>query len=124
MVSRRQIAFESKAQADAKAQHTFKYVSILKRPATQLSDARWGFETTSAFFILVLHPYHYLHLIDVRIQPGAIFIFFVDSALAFNYTPRFRLKWPEFVPIGSRIFGGERRSSGQGKTGPFLAGNN
>jgi hypothetical protein len=39
--------FESKAQADEKAQHTFKYVSILKRSATQLSDIRWGFETTS-----------------------------------------------------------------------------
>jgi hypothetical protein len=46
VVSKPQIAFESKAQADEKAQHTFKYVSILKRSATQLSDARWGFETT------------------------------------------------------------------------------
>jgi hypothetical protein len=47
VVSKCQIAFESKAQADEKAQHTFKYVSILKRSATQLSDARCGFETTS-----------------------------------------------------------------------------
>jgi hypothetical protein len=47
VVSKPQIAFESKAQADEKAQHTFKYVSILKRSETQLSDARWGFETTS-----------------------------------------------------------------------------
>jgi hypothetical protein len=39
--------FESKAQADEKAQHTFKYVSILKRSATQLSDIRCAFETTS-----------------------------------------------------------------------------
>jgi hypothetical protein len=39
--------FESKAQADEKAQHTFKYVSILKRSATQLSGIRWGFETNS-----------------------------------------------------------------------------
>jgi hypothetical protein len=39
--------FESKAQADEKAQHTWEYVSILKRLATQLSDIRWGFETTS-----------------------------------------------------------------------------
>jgi hypothetical protein len=39
--------FESKAQADEKAQHTCEYVSILKRLATQLSDIRWGFETTS-----------------------------------------------------------------------------
>jgi hypothetical protein len=66
VVSKPQIAFESKAQADEKAQHTFKYVSILKRSvmhpsviglariplrgATQLSDARWGFETTSRYF--------------------------------------------------------------------------
>jgi hypothetical protein len=47
VVSKRQIAFESKAQADEKAQHTWKCVSILKRLATQLSDARWGFETTT-----------------------------------------------------------------------------
>jgi len=39
--------FEGKAQADEKAQHTWEYVSILKRRATQLSDIRWGFDTTS-----------------------------------------------------------------------------
>jgi hypothetical protein len=48
VVSKCPIAFESKAQADEKAQHTFKYVSILKRSATQLSDDRWGFESTSS----------------------------------------------------------------------------
>jgi hypothetical protein len=47
VVSKPQIAFESKAQADEKAQHTWEYVSILKRPATQLPDDRWGFETIS-----------------------------------------------------------------------------
>jgi hypothetical protein len=47
VASKCQIAFESKAQADEKAQHTRKYVSILKRSATQLLDDRWGFETTS-----------------------------------------------------------------------------
>jgi len=47
VVSKRQIMFQSKAQADEKAQHTLEYVSILKRPATQLSDIRWGFDTTS-----------------------------------------------------------------------------
>jgi hypothetical protein len=47
VVSKRQIAFESKAQADEKAPHTWKYVSILKRPATQLLGDRWGFDTTS-----------------------------------------------------------------------------
>jgi len=41
VVLKRQIAFESKTQADEKAQHTLgEYVSILKRSATQLSDAR------------------------------------------------------------------------------------
>ena len=34
VVSKFQIMFESKAQADEKAQHTLKYVSILKRSAT------------------------------------------------------------------------------------------
>jgi hypothetical protein len=34
VLSKRQIAFEIKAQADEKAQHTWEYVSILKRPAT------------------------------------------------------------------------------------------
>jgi len=47
VVSKPQIIFESKAQADEKAQHTFKYVRILKRAATQLSDMRWGFESIS-----------------------------------------------------------------------------
>jgi hypothetical protein len=47
VVSKLQIMFESKAQADEKAQHTLKYGSILKRSSTQLSDIRWGFETTS-----------------------------------------------------------------------------
>jgi hypothetical protein len=47
VVSKPQIMFESKAQADEKAQHTWQYVSILKRLATPLSDIRWGFETTS-----------------------------------------------------------------------------
>jgi hypothetical protein len=54
--SKRQIGFESKAQADEKAQHTLEYVSILKRPATQLSDARWGFETTSKHFLEYILP--------------------------------------------------------------------
>jgi hypothetical protein len=54
VVSKLQIAFESKAQADEKAQHTFKYVSILKRFATQLSDVRWGFETTSNHLLPVM----------------------------------------------------------------------
>jgi hypothetical protein len=30
-----------------KAQHARKYVSILKRPSTQPSGARWGFEMAS-----------------------------------------------------------------------------
>jgi hypothetical protein len=49
VVSKPQIMLESKAQADEKAQHTWQYVSILKRLATQLSDIRWGFETTFTF---------------------------------------------------------------------------
>ena len=49
VISKRQIAFKSKAQADEKAQHTSEYVSILKRSATQLLDARWGFETSSTY---------------------------------------------------------------------------
>ena len=49
VVSKPQIMFESKAQADEKAQHTWQYVSILKRLATQLSDIRWGFQTTSNY---------------------------------------------------------------------------
>jgi len=48
VASKRQIAFESKAQADEKTQHTWQYVSILKRSATQLSDVRWGFEATAS----------------------------------------------------------------------------
>ena len=47
MVSKPQIRFKGKAPADEKAQHTWSYVSILKRLATQPLDVRWGFETTS-----------------------------------------------------------------------------
>ena len=47
VVSKPQIVFEGKAQSESKAQHTRKYVSILSRFATQPSDTRWGFETTS-----------------------------------------------------------------------------
>jgi len=39
--------FESKAQADEKAQSRLGGISILNRLAMQLSDIRWGFETTS-----------------------------------------------------------------------------
>jgi hypothetical protein len=50
-VSKPQIRFEGKAQADEKAQHTWEYVSILRRSATQPSGLRWGFETASAPFV-------------------------------------------------------------------------
>ena len=46
-----QIAFEGKAWADEKAQHTREYVSILKRPTTQPSDDRWGLEMASIFIV-------------------------------------------------------------------------
>ncbi len=47
-ISKPQIAAESKARADEKAEHTREYVSILKRPSTQLSGVRWGFEMASS----------------------------------------------------------------------------
>jgi hypothetical protein len=47
VVSKPQIVFEGKAQAESKAQHIRQYVSILSRLATQPSDTRWGFESTS-----------------------------------------------------------------------------
>jgi hypothetical protein len=47
VVSKPQIALKNKAQADEKAQHTWEYVSILKRTATPLLSVRWGFETAS-----------------------------------------------------------------------------
>jgi hypothetical protein len=47
VVSKLQIRFKGKAQADEKAQHTWFYVSILKRFATQLLGLRWDIETTS-----------------------------------------------------------------------------
>ena len=46
-ISKPQIAFEGKAGADDKAQHTREYVSILKRPSTQPSGDRLGFEMAS-----------------------------------------------------------------------------
>jgi hypothetical protein len=47
VVSKPQIASKNKARSDEKAQHTWAYVSILKKTATPLLDVRWGFETTS-----------------------------------------------------------------------------
>ena len=46
-ISKPQMAFEGKAKADEKAQHTREYVSILKRLSTQPSGVRWGFEMAS-----------------------------------------------------------------------------
>ena len=47
MVSKPQIRSKGKARVDEKAQHTWEYVSILKRLATQPLGLRWGFETAS-----------------------------------------------------------------------------
>jgi hypothetical protein len=69
VVSKPQIAFESKAQADEKAQHTEEYMSILKRSATQLSDARWGFETTSKLMPMNMSPSIFLRARPIF--PGA-----------------------------------------------------
>ena len=47
-VSKPQIAAEGKARADEKAQaYNGSMLSILKRPSTQQSGARWGFEMAS-----------------------------------------------------------------------------
>jgi hypothetical protein len=50
VVSKPQIRFKGKVPADEKAQHTWWYVSILKRLAIQPLDVRWGFETTSNLY--------------------------------------------------------------------------
>jgi hypothetical protein len=47
------MAFEGKAKADEKAQHTREYVSILKRLSTQPSSVRWGFEMASKDIFLL-----------------------------------------------------------------------
>ena len=46
-ISKMQITLKDKARADEKAQHTWEYVSILRRLATPKFGVRWGFETTS-----------------------------------------------------------------------------
>jgi tetratricopeptide (TPR) repeat protein len=84
LVSKLQIAFESKAQADEKAQHTWKYVSILKRFATQLSDDRWGFETNSRRTEQIMSRMKSLHL------KMAIFfvVFFFSFGCTLNSAPK------------------------------------
>ena len=47
VVSKPLIALKSKAEVDEKAKHIQGYVSILKKPTTQLLGVRRGFETTS-----------------------------------------------------------------------------
>ena len=54
VVSKPQIVFESKAQADEKAQSRRRRDERhIKRSATQLSDARWGFEITSTLSLAI-----------------------------------------------------------------------
>jgi hypothetical protein len=76
--------FESKAQADEKAQHTWEYVSILKRLATQLSDIRWGFQTTSnqSFYLTRLQTNRIISAL-MKIRPViSLFITFAILACA------------------------------------------
>ena len=47
VVSKPQIRFKGKAQADRESAAYVQYVSIYRRPATQPLGLRWGFETTS-----------------------------------------------------------------------------
>jgi hypothetical protein len=47
VVSKPQVVFEDKASIWFKSGAYTQYVSILNRIATQPSDTRWGFETTS-----------------------------------------------------------------------------
>jgi hypothetical protein len=47
VVSKPQIRFKGKAQADRESAAYFEYVSIYRRPETQPLGLRWGFETTS-----------------------------------------------------------------------------
>ena len=47
VVSKSQVAFEGKASIRFESGAYSGYVSISKRIATQPSDTRWGFETTS-----------------------------------------------------------------------------
>jgi hypothetical protein len=47
VVSKPQVVFEGKASMRFESGAYTKYVSILNRIATQPSDTRWGFETTS-----------------------------------------------------------------------------
>jgi hypothetical protein len=51
------MAFEGKAKADEKAQHTREYVSILKRLSTQPSSVRWGFEMASKVVLIMIFLY-------------------------------------------------------------------
>ena len=46
VVSKPQIRFKGKAQADRESAAYVEYVSIYRRPATQPLGLRWGFEAT------------------------------------------------------------------------------
>ena len=56
VVSKPQIASKNKARSDEKAQHTWKYVSILKKTATPLLDVRWGFEIIFLYIPVFFFP--------------------------------------------------------------------
>ena len=60
MVSKPQIVFEGKAQAESKAQHT-------RRPW----DTRWGFETISDLFL----PRNTMMLVDYQFRQVPLIVF-------------------------------------------------
>jgi hypothetical protein len=68
-VAKPQIAFDGKARADEKAQHTREYVSILKRFSTQPSGVRWGFEMASKLLVL-WWPLGFWHENGDSMEPG------------------------------------------------------
>ena len=56
VVSKPQIRFKGKAQADRESAAYILYVSIYRRPATQPLGLRWGFDTTSDQYGLKCQP--------------------------------------------------------------------
>jgi len=55
VVSKFQIRFKGKAQADRESAAYVKYVSIYRRSATQPLSLRWGFENTSNKIPWMIH---------------------------------------------------------------------
>jgi hypothetical protein len=73
VVSKFQIRFKGKAQADRESAAYMQYVSIYRRSATQPLSLRWGFENTSNKIPRIIHQGALTNLLHCKNQFAVIY---------------------------------------------------